>query len=246
MPEGGRNKLRNAGMGSIVSRSMPMSSPRARVQAISGLVFAVFALPHVVNVMASALGPGRYDEFQTQIRPIYQFPLVEAVLLTALLVHVTAGVRRWWTRPRSKDPRQIPLRTRLHRATAYFLTLSIVGHVAATRGPGWFAGLNLGFAGLALAMDALPWFFYPYYVLLGCSGLYHASHGTWLALRMLGVDMPVRFNISWWVPLSASAILILLGVLSFGGRLYPIEDPWNTPIARFGLELGVLTPPNTP
>jgi succinate dehydrogenase/fumarate reductase cytochrome b subunit len=232
-----------------------MSDPRAttdprdhrlvRLQAISGLVFAIFLSLHLVNVMASALGPGLYDAFQVRIRPFYQFPLVEVgVLLGALVVHVAAGVMRLRRRPRSRDWGKLPLRTRLHRLSAYFLLVFVFGHFAATRAPSLLDGVYIEFAGLSFTMWKLPGYFYPYYVLLGLTGLYHGSYGAYLALRALGVKLPSisRLGIKVWIPLGAAAILLVLGVLSFGGFLYPIDDPRQSAFAAWAHERVGLEP----
>jgi succinate dehydrogenase/fumarate reductase cytochrome b subunit len=206
----------------------PRDHRLVRIQAISGLVFAIFLSLHLVNVMASALGPGLYDAFQVRIRPLYQFPLVEVgVVIVALVIHVVAGVTRLRRRPRSRDWGRLPLRTRLHRLSAYFLLVFVLGHIAATRLPSLLDGPYVGFAGLSFTMWKLPGYFYPYYLLLGLTGLYHGSYGAYLALRALGVRLPSisRLSARAWGPLAVAAVLVVLGVLSFGGLLYPIDDP---------------------
>lgn len=221
-----------------------MNDPRAthdsrdhrlmRIQAISGLVFAIFLSLHLLNVMVSAVGPGLYDALQVRIRPIYQSPLVEVgVLLAALVIHMVAGITRLRRRPRSRGLGKLPLRTRLHRLSAYFLLVFVLGHVAATRLPSLLDGVWLGFAGLSFSMVWLPGWFYPYYVALGLCGLYHGSYGTYLSLRSLGVRLPsiARLGARAYVPLAIAALLVVLGVLSFGGILYPIEDPRQSAFA---------------
>lgn len=225
-----------------------MNDPRdhrlVRIQALSGLVFAIFLSLHLVNVMASVLGPGVYDAFQVRIRPIYQFPLVEVgVLLAALVTHMVAGIMRLRRRPRSRDFGKLPLRTRMHRLSAYFLLVFVLGHFAATRMPSLLDEVWLGFAGLSFTLSWQPAYFYPYYLLLGLCGLYHGSYGTYLALRALGVRLPsiTRLRARVYVPLAAAALLVVLGLLSMGGLLYPIEDPREAAYAgwlhdRFGVE----------
>ncbi|MCX4242074.1 hypothetical protein [Paraliomyxa miuraensis] len=225
----------------------PTSSPTPgserrlmRLQAISGLVFSAFLLLHLTNVMLSAFGPGLYDAFQIRIRPIYQFPLFEiGVLMTSLVVHIATGVIRLRRRPRSRGFWKLPLRTRLHRASAYFLLVFIAGHIAATRLPSLLDGVWLGFAGLSYSMAFLPQYFYPYYVLLGLCGLYHGGYGAYLALRGLGIRLPsiAALGLRVKVPLVIGAVLIILGVLSFGGLFYPIADPHQSDFARWAAEV---------
>ena len=217
----------------------PRDNRLVRIQAISGLVFAIFLSLHLVNVMASALGPGLYDAFQVRIRPLYQFPLVEVgVIIIALVTHVAAGIIRLRRRPRSRQWSKLPLRTRLHRLSAYFLLLFVFGHIAATRLPSLLDGVYVGFAGLSFTMWKLPGYFYPYYLLLGLTGLFHGSYGAYLALRALGVRLPSlsRLGVRAWGPLAAAAVVVVLGVLSFGGLLYPIDDPRQSTFGAWLME----------
>lgn len=207
-----------------------------RLQALSGLVFAAFLSLHLINVMASVFGPGLYDAFQVRIRPLYQYPLVElGVLLVALLLHIGCGITRLRRRPRSREWKRLPLRTRMHRASAYFLLVFIFGHIAATRLPSLLDGVWLGFAGVSFSIASLPGIFYPYYALLGLCGLYHGSYGVYLALRGLGVRVPsvARLGARAWAPLTVAAVLVVLGVLSFGGHWYAIDDPSHSDFARW-------------
>ncbi len=215
----------------------PSSAKRLmRLQAISGLVFAVFVALHLLNVMVSAFGPGLYDAFQVTVRPLYQNPVIElGVLGTALVVHIVTGILRIRRRPRSRGWARLPLRTRLHRMSAYFLLLVIVGHIAATRAPTLLEGFYVGFAGLSFSMESMPGIFYPYYLALGLCGLFHGGYGSYLALRSLGVSLPSVSRLGPWitVPMITAAVLVALGVLSFGGHLYAIDDPWSSDFARF-------------
>ena len=216
-----------------------------RWQAISGLVFATFLLLHLLNVMASALGPGLYDALQIRVRPLYQQPLVElTMVLGALLVHVAAGVARIRARPRSGSWGKLPLPTRLHRASACFLLVVIFGHFGATRLPSLLDGVWLGFAGVSFSMEWMPGFFYPYYAALGLCGLYHGSYGAYLSLRALGVRLPSISTLGprAWGPLVVAGALVVLGVLSFGGLLYAIDDPTTSDFARFLAERLGVTP----
>ena len=219
----------------------PTSSAKRlmRIQALSGLVFAVFVSLHLGNVMVSAFGPGLYDAFQVSIRPLYQNPVIElGVLATALVVHIVVGILRIRRRPRSRGWARLPLRTRLHRMSAYFLLLVIVGHITATRAPTLLEGFWIGFAGLSFSMESMPGIFYPYYLALGLCGLLHGGYGSYLALRSLGVSLPSVSRLGPWVilPMIIAAILVTLGVLSFGGHLYAIDDPWQSDFAQFAEE----------
>jgi succinate dehydrogenase/fumarate reductase cytochrome b subunit len=228
-----------------------MSSRLVRIQAASGLAFAVFASLHLVNTMLAALGAGAYNGFQRALRPVYQFPAVEIGLLAVpLVVHVGAGVARWRERRRrgSAAPRA-GLRTRLHRASGLVLLVFVWGHVAATRGPSLLAGVHPEFEGLAFSVQWL-WTFVPYYALFALAGLYHTANGTLVALAAFGVRAPAARlrGPRFWGPLGAGAALLLLGIAGIAGWLHPIGESWRGPYAEFvarivGLDLDEIARP---
>jgi succinate dehydrogenase/fumarate reductase cytochrome b subunit len=203
-----------------------------RAQAVSGLLFSLFVVIHLANTALAVLGADLYDGFQSTARGIYQWPLLELALLSALLVHVVSGILRMHAR-RGTTARP-PLRLRLHRYSAYYLALFVFGHAAATRLPALLADAPPFFAGVSFSMHLAPWLFYPYYGLLGIAGLYHAFYGIPAALGVLGVRAPrvLRRGAGFWAPVGLGAALILTALLGFGGLLYEIEDPFHNDFAR--------------
>ncbi|MEN8160799.1 MAG: hypothetical protein ABFS41_12070, partial [Myxococcota bacterium] len=124
--------------------------------------------------------------------------------------------------------------------------LVIFGHIVAVRGPSFAFDFFPGFAGISFSLWWMPGWFYVYYTLLGASALYHGLNGTWLALHALGLrrdaslpgGRPALFG-----PVVAGTLLLVLALLAFGGRLFPIADPRDNAYARmwerYGVELGV-------
>jgi succinate dehydrogenase/fumarate reductase cytochrome b subunit len=204
----------------------------SRIQAVSGLLFSLFALVHLSNTALAVLGPELYDGFQASVRRVYQWPLFEVALVTALVVHITSGVLRMRGRRGSKA--KPPLRLRLHRYAAYYLALFVFGHMAATRLPALLADAPPFFGGVSFSLHFMPWFFYPYYALLGIAGLYHLFYGVPVALGVLGIRAPqaIRRGPGFWIPVSAAATIIVLALLGFGGVLYEIDDPFDNDFAR--------------
>jgi succinate dehydrogenase/fumarate reductase cytochrome b subunit len=189
-----------------------------RAQAASGLLIAIFLGIHLLNVPLGAF-PGAYDAYQRVMRQLYQSPFFEIpFLVVPILVHVTAGLRailRSKTRSAAKTWPQ-----RLHRWSAWMLLLSIGGHYAATRGPSLVAGVYPEQLGLAFALWWIPLFFWPYYVLLGLSGLVHVGWGVPRALSVLrrkpdhgASSRPLA------IALAIGAPAKVLGELGIGGAL---------------------------
>jgi succinate dehydrogenase/fumarate reductase cytochrome b subunit len=204
----------------------------ARVQAVSGLLFSLFALVHLTNTSLAVVGADVYDRFQNATRSVYQWPLLELALIGVLAVHIVSGVLRM--RARVGSSAKPPLRLRLHRYAAYYLAIFIFGHIAATRLPALLVDAPPFFGGVSFSIHFAPWWFYPYYGLLGTAGLYHAFYGIPVALGIFGVRAPgfIRRGPGFWVPVTAGAGVIVAALLAFGGFLYEIDDPFDNDFAR--------------
>jgi succinate dehydrogenase/fumarate reductase cytochrome b subunit len=209
-----------------------------RIQAISGLAFLTFTVLHLVNTTLGALSPSAYNAFQRALRPLYQHPAIEiGLVLLPLVVHVVAAIARMRTR-RGRSA-ELSARMRVHRYAGYFLMVFIVGHVGATRLPPLLAGAYPEFEGVAFTFQFLPLWFYPYYVLLALSGLFHAAIGLPLALAALSVRVrpELRRGARFWLPVYAFAALVLLGVAGLGGLLYEVPDLSAHPFAQVVLDV---------
>jgi succinate dehydrogenase/fumarate reductase cytochrome b subunit len=198
-----------------------------KVQAASGMIFAVFLAAHLVNTWVAVAGPGIYAAMQRTLSLGYQAPVLEWLILGSVLVHAGCAVIRWRRETRGK----LPWRGRLHRYAGVFLLLVIGGHVTAVRLlPGYY-GFQPGFEGVAFSLELLPGFFYPYYLLLGLAGAYHGLNGLILAAGRLGLRLQVPPR---WVyaGAGAAAVLTVAALLAFGGVLFEVADPWQSDFAR--------------
>ncbi|MDH3643444.1 MAG: hypothetical protein OES38_15180 [Gammaproteobacteria bacterium] len=216
-----------------------------KLQAGTGLLFAVFVAVHLANTWLAAFGPGAYDGVQGALRTVYQFMPLEALLLAALLVHIVVGVMRIVTEPR----RTLDLRGKLHRYAGFFLLVVIAGHVLAVRGPSWFFDVYPAFAGLAFSLDYLPGYFYPYYFLLGMAGFYHALNGVGIATRRLGMvaSLGSLSTRSVAVASGACGLGLLAGLLGLGGVFFDVGDVQSSAFAQLARELlGVQSVASTP
>ncbi|MCB9760544.1 MAG: hypothetical protein H6739_11950 [Alphaproteobacteria bacterium] len=205
-----------------------------RTQAASGLAFGAFLALHLINTALGAHSAEAYDGAQRALQVFYQNPLVEITLIGAALVaHVVAAVWLWRRRGGRAGPKPRTWRRRLHRWSGVFLLIFVGGHFLATRGTTLFTGVVLGHAGLSFSLDFAPAYFYPYYALLGLSGLYHGLHGAGQALRVFKVKPPSVITTGWGFRtiLALGAAGVLLGIAGFGGWLYPIADPWASDFA---------------
>jgi succinate dehydrogenase/fumarate reductase cytochrome b subunit len=212
--------------------SRPQDATLARLQAISGLVFAVFGSLHLINTVLGAFGAEAYNGLQRALRPIYQAPIVEiSLVLVPLLTHAAASVLR--IRARRGRPASAAPRARAHRYAGWFLLAAVGGHVAATRGPALLEGAAPEFEGVAFTFQFLPAFFYPYYALLALAGAVHLLIGIPTALRALGLRVPRSLTsgrAARWALLTACAS-VLLGWAGLGGLLFSVADHSSHPFA---------------
>ncbi len=211
-----------------------------RIQAASGLAFAVFVAVHLVNLAFAGVSAEAYDGFQARARAVYQQPLVEAALVVLpLLVHAGAALARLRRSGFRRTTRS--WRSRLHRLTGYYLLLVIGGHVLATRSPSFLLGFHPGFAGLSFSLWWVPALFYPYYTLFALCGLYHLANGLGIAASVFGRPLPerVRHGAGFWLPIGVAGTVLVVGVMALGGWLYEIPDPVDNDYARMWEDLGV-------
>lgn len=215
-----------------------------RAQAISGILLAGFVGLHLLN-LPMALVPGGYDAYQRMVRVLYQSPFFEIPFVMApLMVHIAAGIRAMARRDRT------PARTwpaRLHRYAAWYLLLVIAAHVLATRGASLFYDVYPESLGLAFALAWIPVLFWPYYLLLGISGVVHLGYGLPRALSVIrrSADRSQRSR-ALTISLLVAALLVALGVVGVSGALYPIEDPFSSDYAGIYRDMDSPLVPDVP
>jgi succinate dehydrogenase/fumarate reductase cytochrome b subunit len=198
----------------------------ARLQAGSGLAFAIFLTLHLVTTAAGAGGSARYDGALATFRHIYRPLLAVEIVLIAIpaLVHVACAIAQIADRRRRGIPPSGPL---VHRLSGYVLLAAIGGHVFATRVMPAFGDGPADFSYLAYSLLNWPGFMRPYYVLLGVAGAVHLVIGTTIALRVLGFARP-RSRVAYGAA-TIAAVVVTLGVAGIiGGAETAARDRFAT------------------
>jgi succinate dehydrogenase/fumarate reductase cytochrome b subunit len=198
----------------------------AKIQAISGLAFAVFLVLHLATTVSAVGGPASYDGTLASLRAIYRaHPIVEFLLIgVSAAVHLAcAGLQ---ILRRRKTPQPTPsLRLRVHRTSGYVLMLFIAGHVFATRVMPAMSEGPADFSYLAFSVLSWPVFINPYYYALGLAGAIHFGLGLGFAVSALSPRTDARR-----VSLAVAAIA---AVLVFAGVTGIIRGAENSEPARF-------------
>ena len=208
----------------------------ARVQAISGLCFAVFLVLHLTATVSAVFGEAAFTFVQHAGRRIYQFPLLELGLIVAFVLHLVAA---WQLRHLARSAVRSNPRRRLHRHAAIYLLLFVVGHALATRGVSLAGDVDSGFDAVAFSIAWMPAWFVPYYFFLALAGLYHAWWGSLTALSRLGwkASGRLRFRRGFWLLPLAGLVVVPLALARFAGLLGDIGDPMASDYARYYLTL---------
>ena len=164
----------------------------ARLQAISGILFAIFLILHLATTTSVVGGPATYDAVLEGTRHVYRPHIIVEVLLIGLAgtVHIVCGIVRIVRRRREPNRVKPSLVIRIHHWAGYVLLLAIAGHVFATRvmpalATGPTATGSADFSYLAYSILGWPLFMKPYYVLLGAAGAIHLGLGLGLAAGVL-------------------------------------------------------------
>ena len=203
-----------------------------KIQAASGAVFALFVAIHLVNTALAAFGVTACDTYQEAVRGIYQAFVIEVLLLSALVVHIACGV----TRMIQERGRVLNTRAKWHRYSGLFLMVFIGGHIMAVRGPSWFYGIYPGFEGLAFSIDFAPYYFFPYYFLLGVAGFYHALNGLSIGLPRLNLRLRIESPILLRATAVASVVM-MAALLGLAGVWTDVGAPYDSEFAKLALEI---------
>lgn len=215
---------------------MPSIRQLKKLQALSGLIFGVFLVMHLLTHYSLNLGWDTAHSYQQLFRRIYQHPRVEIVIFGSLVVHMYSNTMIYIYRGKlAADKKEgsatekISLELKGHRYAGYFLAFSIFGHVAATRiGPMFImddaSEYDYGF--ISKANELLPSnLFLGYLVVLGATGVWHLIYGTRSAIATLRGKsvMGTKFPISLKMVALTSHILIISACLALGGFYYTVD-----------------------
>ena len=209
------------------------------LNAVSGLLFGLFLVMHLLSHYAITLaGYDEANEILQGLRKVYRNPIFEAVLFGSLITHMYSNVCLYMSRNRiastvkeddNKKKKVGTMELNAHRIAGYFLSLSIFGHVTATRLVPMFILDDSSEYDYSFAIDAanhLPGpFFFVYLALLGITGGWHLIYGSWSAIATLrggsirGKSMPMVLKVAAMV----NHLIIVLSIMVLGGVFYKID-----------------------
>ncbi len=182
-----------------------------KLHSIAGMLLALFIASHLLVHLFALAGPDAHIAALKAVQGAYRNPVIEPLLVVALLVQVVLGLRLALRRWREPDKQ---LWGRLQIASGLYLAYFIINHTAAALYTRYGAGLDTNFWWVSgpLHHPLMKGFFYPYYALAVLSVAIHAG----AVLHFKGRTRSVRLT-------AAGGVLLVLAYwASFGGWLYPV------------------------
>lgn len=207
--------------------SAPVTPTKSRrmllrqVHRLSALVVGLYSVPHVLSHLLALDSVERHLAAMTAMRQVYRNPLVEGLLLLAVLVQVVTGSLQLWAGRGQK----VALFTRLQRWAGLILALFLGQHVSAVLYGRLLQGLdtNLYFAAAVVLKWPHSLYFAPYYVAGVVALFLHLGIALRPAVaRRFGRQ---RADQTAWVVGGLGLAVGLAIVVALMGLLYPIELP---------------------
>ncbi len=181
---------------------------------LNAVIVGSFVALHFVTHLLAWGGIAVHTRGLELARMLYRMPVVEAILLAALLAQILTGLWLAFRRIRAGELGKWGI---LQVASGVLLALFILAHASANLSARFDHGLDTNFfwpAGTLVTSPANRYFYFHYTVPI-CALFAHIA----CALRFNGHE---RFA---WRVLLAGPVAALIIVLPFSGALYPIELP---------------------
>jgi hypothetical protein len=186
---------------------------------LTAAVLALFVTVHLLNHLVGFGGIAAHQAFMNAARLVYRSPLVEPLLLTAVLVQIATGiaqVRAGWGKRNG-------VWARLQTVSGLYLAFFLANHtfwvLVARIGYGLDSNFYLAATFLTISISPLPLVFAPYYV----AGVFAVFAHVACAVHFRVVG---PFGASVARVLIAAGAMIAAGVVAiFMGAFYEIRLP---------------------
>jgi hypothetical protein len=186
-----------------------------KIHYVSGLLMIAFISVHLLNHLFSLAGPAAHIAYMEVARKVYRIPVIEALLLAAVLVQIVSG----FSLARRKGFRQETFWGKMQVYSGLFLAFFLTVHTIATFGGRWLFAVDTNFFYAAMVVNLFPfaYFYLPYYALGVIAFFVHMACIHRLKVKpvsgFLHPDRQAYVLIAMGV---AVAVLILLAFTDFG------------------------------
>lgn len=130
-----------------------------RMHYISGVTLSTFIAFHLLNQLFALAGPEAHIALMEKFRKVYRHPVVETLLLFAVLIQVVSGLRLLLNRQKKTIAESIQIYSGIY--LSFFLVIHISAVVAGRQIE--HLDTHFYFAGTGLNLYPATLFFIPYY-----------------------------------------------------------------------------------
>lgn len=182
-----------------------------KIHYVSGLLMIAFISVHLLNHLFSLAGPAAHIDYMEVARKGYRMPLIEGLLLAAVLVQIVSGI----SLVRKKGFCQETLLGNIHVYSGLFLAFFLTVHTAATVGGRCAYAVDTNFYYAAMVVNLFPfaYFYVPYYALGVLAFFAHMASIHRLRIPLPGGHRQAQGILGLGLLV---AVLILLGLTDFG------------------------------
>lgn len=160
-----------------------------RLHYFSGLTIAIFTGLHLCNHLISVFGANSHISFMDKIRFIYRNPIIETILLSAVLIQIFTGLNLFFSKRKAVKGQyeQMQIWTGLYLAVFFLI------HVGAVFTGRYILNLDTNFYFGVAGLNTFPMnmFFIPYYgfAILSFFGHISAIHYYKMKRNLFGLTV---------------------------------------------------------
>lgn len=179
----------------------------------SGLILTIFVGAHLFNHFMSLLGALAHIKCMETLRVIYRNPVVEVILLMAVLVQIISGLKLFFIKRKTANS----FFERLHVWSGAYLAFFLIIHLSAVMTGRLILGVdtNIYFGAEGLNVFPLYFFFVPYYgfSILAFFGHIAAIHHQKMKHVVLGFSVEKQ-----------SKLILIFGIITVFAIFYGLTD----------------------
>lgn len=163
-----------------------------RVHYFSGLAITLFIGVHLFNHLLSLFGPELHLAFMDTIRAVYRHPIIETILLSAVVVQIITGLKLFFL----KKSQAAGWYEKLQLWTGFYLAFFLLVHVGAVLAGRYLLQLDTNFYFGVAGLNTFPFylFFVPYYglAILTFFGHFAAIHHYKMKSAIFGLSVELQ------------------------------------------------------
>lgn len=184
-----------------------------KVHFISGIILSIFVTIHLLSHLIAVQSIATHIEVMNVLRRIYQHPLIEPLLLFAVLVQIVSGIKL----VRNRGWKQTERYNKLHVYSGIYLGLFLLMHTSATLVGRFVLLVDTNFYYGAMVVNAKPYLFFyiPYYFFGAFSFFVHIACLIRIkSIRKVGIQKANR-RANGWIVLGAIIGLVILWAFTY-------------------------------